>query len=48
MIINLMKKSVLHILDKPLETLARETTVMPNRESLKLYREILKFSKNFN
>ena len=43
-----MKKSVFHILDKPVESLAREKLLMPNFEALKLYREILKFSRNLN
>ena len=40
-----MKKSLLNILDEPVSKLARETTKLPNREALKLYRDILKFSR---
>jgi len=40
-----MKKSVLSVLDRPIDTLARDTAKLPNREALKLYRDILKFSK---
>ena len=39
-----MKKSAFTVFEKPLETLARDKTKMPNLEALKLYREVLKFS----
>lgn len=40
-----MKKSLLNILDEPISKLARETKKIPNREALRLYRDILRFSK---
>ncbi len=39
-----MKKSLLGILEQPIEKLARVKGPIPNKETLKLYREVLKFS----
>lgn len=44
-----MNKSILKtILDQPVDKLIKIGKPLPNRESLKLYREILKFSNEFN
>ncbi len=45
---NANRKSLLHILEKPIEKLARSKDKMPNFETIKLYREVLKFSKNLD
>lgn len=44
-----MKGSLLaHILDTPIDKLVRVNKPIPNREALRLYREILKFSSEFD
>lgn len=44
-----MKGSILkQILDQPIDKLTRIAKPIPNREALRLYREILKFSNEFD
>ena len=43
-----MSKNILDIiLNKPIESLVHAKKPPPSKEALKLYREILQFSKNF-
>ena len=40
--------SALHFLDKPLEQMSRINLPLPNKEALRLYRDVIKFTKYFD
>ena len=44
----LKQTSVFHILDKPIDNLTRINQRIPNKEALRLYRDVLKFCKHFD
>lgn len=44
----LKQTSVWHIFDKPIENLTRINQKIPNKEALRLYRDIIKFCNKFD